>query len=184
MFLDFGVGILSSILVSKLFFIPLTASFVLTGILFSVLVDIDFIIYMIRGDGFNKNTHGHRNIFHYPILYLLLGALVTIIFFRVEWLILFTITSLSHFVHDSIGIGWGIKWFWPISKKSYKFFSNQNGRFSKKPVVSWDSDELTKTVAQYGDPHWFKNLYLRPSPVFILELLVFVFSLAVLFYIK
>ncbi len=47
MFLDIGMGVLTAIAVTKLFLMPLTWSFIAAGIVFSLLVDIDFIFAKI-----------------------------------------------------------------------------------------------------------------------------------------
>lgn len=182
MFLDIGVGILLSILVSRLFNTGLTGGFIWAGVALALLPDIDVVVelWQRKGKLGGKVAGFHRTCTHYPLLYLPIAAVVWLVF-GLMWAALFGSAVLVHFIHDSVGTGWGIKWLWPFSQKRYKFFAGKDGRVSKNLVVSWAPTELAEAMAKYGDPDWFKNIYLRPSAVFVVELAVFVLSLAVLY---
>ncbi len=120
MLLDIGVGILSSVFLSRSFGIALNPLFLGAGIVFSLLPDVDFLI------AFRKNaakSHEHRDILHYPLLFIPIGAAI-LFFFNYQLAMLFIITALLHFLHDSIGLGWGIPWLYPFSKNHYAFFIN------------------------------------------------------------
>lgn len=180
MFFDVGAGILLSILISWYFKLKLTFFIVMSGITFSLLPDIDFIIEFLRHKSVGgKVIREHREITHYPLAYIPVIILALVLFGKI-WALLFVLSIFFHFLHDSIGIGWGIKWLYPFSKKSYKFFSEKDGRFSKKFIVTWGPEELTKTVELYGDPDWIRNIYLKPSPIFITEFLLFLISVLIL----
>lgn len=181
MFLDIGVGIMLSIGISWFFQTDLTLVLIFTGIFFALLPDIDFFIEFAKhGSVGGKVIREHREIIHFPFFYAPFFVLLLVVF-GVKWAILFGLCLLAHFLHDSIGIGWGIKWFWPFSQKSYKLFSEKDGRFSSRFFVSWDQKELTDVMADKGDPDWIKNIYLRPSPIAIIEFLGFIVSLLALY---
>ncbi|MDP3015176.1 MAG: metal-dependent hydrolase [bacterium] len=180
MFLDIALGILLSIGMSLYFNIELTLLLISMGIVFVLLPDIDFFIELARhGNVGGKVIREHREVTHFPLLYIPLVVLIFFIFGKM-WGVFFGLATLFHFVHDSIGLGWGIRWFWPFSKNAYKFFSEKNGKFSKRLVVSWRKDELIDTVAKYGDPNWIKNIYLRPSKILIIEFLSFLVAIIIL----
>lgn len=182
MLLDSAIGIFSSIFVSWFFNFEISSSLVLVGIVFALLPDLDFLVEFIKhGSVGGKVIREHREIIHYPIIYV---PVVILIYFLtgIFWATLFAMGIFSHFVHDSIGIGWGIKWFWPFSKKSYKLFSEKDGSFSSRLVVSWEPEELKEVVLKYGDPDWIKNIYLRLHPVSVIELMFFIFSLIILYF--
>lgn len=180
MFLDIGIGILLSIFISWYFKYKLAFLFIASGIVFSLLPDIDFLIEFLRHKSVGgKVIREHREITHYPLFYIPIVILVLFLFGKM-WALFFILAVFFHFLHDSIGIGWGIKWLYPFSKKSYKFFCEKDGRLSKRFIISWEQDELKSVVEQYGDPNWIKNIYLRPSPVFIIEFLAFLFAIFVL----
>jgi len=180
MFLDIGIGILLSIWTSWFFHVDLMFTLILMGIIFALLPDIDFFIELIKHDSVGgKVIREHRELTHFPIIYIPVAILVYPIF-GAMWVALFSLAILAHFLHDSVGIGWGIKWFWPLSKKAYKFFSEKDGKFSRRLVVSWRPEELTKVAADYGDPNWIRNIYLQFTPIAIIEFSFFAISLLIL----
>jgi len=182
MFLDIGIGILLSIWTSWFFHTDLTFTLVLAGIAFALLPDIDFFVELIRhGSVGGKVIREHRELTHFPIIYIPIAIFVFAIF-GAMWTLFFILALFAHFLHDSIGLGWGIKWFWPFSRKAYKFFSEENGKFSfHRLIVSWNSEELTKVVAGYGDPNWIRNIYFRLTPVAVIEFSFFIISLIILY---
>ncbi len=182
MFLDIGVGILLSIWTSWFFQIDLTFSLIFIGIIFSLFPDIDFFVEFIKhGSVGGKIIREHRELIHFPLLYIPV-ILIVLSLFGIMWATFLSLGLLAHFLHDSIGIGWGIKWLWPFSKRAYKLFSEKNGTFSSRLLVSWDHKELTEVVAEHGDPDWIRNIYLRLHPVNVIEFLSFVTSLIILYF--
>lgn len=182
MLLDIAAGIFSSIFVSWFFDFEISSFLILAGIVFALLPDFDFLVEFIKHRSVGgKVIREHRELIHYPIIYI---PIVVLIYFLTDifWATLFTTGILSHFIHDSIGIGWGIKWLWPFSKKSYKLFSEKDGSFSSRLIVSWEPEELREVVLKYGDPNWIKNIYLRLHPVSVIEFIFFIFSLTVLYF--
>lgn len=181
MFLDIGIGILLSIWTSWFFHADLMFILVLAGVIFALLPDIDFFVELIKhGSVGGKVIREHRELIHFPVIYIPVAILIYVAF-GAMWAALFSLAILAHFLHDSIGLGWGIKWFWPFSRRSYKLFSEKNGRFSRRLVVSWNPEELTEVVADHGDPNWIRNIYLQFHPVAVIEFSFFVISLIILY---
>lgn len=179
MFLDIAIGIIAAIGVSELFDKSLSPLFLVGSIAFALLVDIDYLFYLSY-DGDQKYAHRHRDLLHYPLLYIPIG-MITLFFASAQWVLLFGITSFLHFLHDSIGIGWGIKWLWPFSKRNFKLFSQKDGQLSLWHHVSWSPQELDEVATQRGDPHWFRNIYLRWHPYAIAEFVSFLIALIILY---
>lgn len=103
-----------------------------------------------------KWAHEHRNILHIPLL--VAPITVTLASWSPFWAVIFALLSLSHFLLDSFGIGWGIRWLYPFNRKNYKFFYDKAGKPTlKNPIVFWEPEELRKTVEQHGNPDWVKN---------------------------
>jgi len=187
MFLDIGAGILLAILTTELFNLPLTTAFLVGGIVFALLMDINYIFHLGKG-GSSKNIHKHRDLLHHPLLYIPLGISL-ISFFNFTWAILFGLCSFVHFMHDSIGIGWGVQWLYPFSKKYYVFFYHYRpshvGGASFELIQSWKHEDIDDLAEKYGDPDWIKNIYLSLHPYSIVEFSTFIIALVVLyFYIK
>jgi len=179
--LDIGVGILLALLASRVFFLDLTWLFILVVIIFALLPDFDgFIEWLRHGTIGGKEIREHREITHFPITYILVDIIAWLVWGN-AWAFLFTTATSAHLIHDGVGIGWGIKYLWPLSKKSYKFFSEKNGAFSSRLVVSWEPEELREVVREHGDPNWFWNTYFRLHPVGLIEYAFLALSLVILY---
>lgn len=179
MFLDIGAGIIISILISSTFAIKLNSTLILIGILFTLLPDLDFIFYFLKERKVDKFSHEHRDLIHYPIFYFVIGGFLLYLIFPFYIFILFLACSLFHFLHDSVGTGWGIKWLYPFSGKNYKFFSNKDGKAAFS-VIGWSKEELKNLAQEKGDDNWIKNVFFKPSFINIVEFLAFLISLIVL----
>jgi len=186
MFLDIGVGILTAILVSNIFGLPLTAVFLLLGIIFSLLMDADFILHLVK-TGTSKNAYRHRELFHRPLIYIPLGMLI-LSFYNSAYAVLFGLASLFHFLHDSIGIGWGVQWLYPLTTDHYGFFyryqSKHKEKLPQKLLYVWKDDELDMLAKRYGDEEEIKNIYLKWHPYAIVEFSVFIVAMVVLIFSK
>lgn len=180
---DIGLGIFVALLATKLFGIELSTQLVWMSVLFALLPDADFIVHAVmhRKMG-GKYAHTHRDLFHYPLVYLLIGGVVAASF-GILWFAVFMAASLAHFVHDSMGIGWGIKWMYPFSKKISKIFSNREGDLTMGAAVTWTEEELEKVAEEKGNEHWIRDIYFRWHPIGIVENLIFLSAIVVLLYV-
>ena len=183
MLLDIGIGILSAIVVGQLFSAPLTPALVGLGLAFALLPDVDFLYSLFRYGP--RNYHAiikHRDYLHYPLLYLPAGALAAS-FFGAPWIALFLLTSLGHFVHDSIGLGWGIPWLWPFTNRNYTFFYRYlppTKRLPRQFLYRWERTDVDQLIDEYRDPDWLRNVYLHLHPVFAVEIAGFLFAVCFL----
>ncbi len=177
--LDIGIGILAAIIVSKVFSLELSPLLVGLGIALALLPDIDFLYVLLRQGPRNvRAIIRHRDLVHYPLLYLPLGALAASLF-GPEWIALFLLTSLGHFVHDSIGLGWGIPWLWPFVDRNYTFFyryAPAGKPLPRRMLYRWERTAIDQLIAEHRDPHWLKNIYLRLHPIFMTEVFGFLFA--------
>jgi membrane-bound metal-dependent hydrolase YbcI (DUF457 family) len=62
---DIGIGIILSIVLTQLFGVDLNAYYIIAGIIFALLPDIDMLIYIIPW--FKKIFQGHREWTHQPL---------------------------------------------------------------------------------------------------------------------
>lgn len=167
--LDIASGILVAALVSHFFQIPFNASLIFWGVIFNLLPDFDvFILSLNRG--LKKTTEPtstgnilyHRDLFHKPIYFLVISMLLLL--FSKQFAMLFFLGTFFHLIHDSIAVGWGIQWLWPISKNHTAFF-HVNGP-PNKPLpnqlfYNWTRQQISKIAVEYHDPNWIKNVYFR-----------------------
>lgn len=167
--LDIAIGILLGMLIPQAFGLDASWVFLVFGVGFALLPDLDAVIeYARRGAVSGKTQTIHREWFHYPLSYIPVALAIGFAAGTV-WGVLFASAIFLHFVHDSVGIGWGIKWLMPFSGISFKFFSKnpQTGKF--RTLQRWQPQELTQVVADHGDPNWLQNHYFRPSKTLFIE---------------
>lgn len=179
--LDIGIGLILGVLLSSLSGISYTTSLVI-GVIACLLPDLDFIWPNIRGSYSYKKSH--RDGLHYPLLFIPIVAVLGSVVDPYIGLAL-GIGSLLHFVHDSIGVGWGVKWLFPIDNKSYAFLYRagleaEKG-MPKKLVYVWTDEQRDKDMNKYADPKWIKHIYLQPHPYGIFEYIVLVVGVIVAF---
>ncbi|HBI25204.1 MAG: hypothetical protein UT41_C0003G0104 [Candidatus Wolfebacteria bacterium GW2011_GWC2_39_22] len=183
MLADIGLGIFVALIASNLFGIEVSAQLAGISVLFALLPDADFLVHAIahRKVG-GKYAHVHRDLFHYPLLYLGIGGVFAALF-GAAWFFVFMAASLAHFIHDSMGIGWGIKWMYPFSKKISKLFSTKEGDLSMNASATWSEKELEKVAEEKGNEHWIRDVYFRWHPVGVIENVVFIVAIVTLLYV-
>lgn len=162
--LDVVIGVMISLVLSKTFNQPFFLP-VIIGIFFVFLPDVDLAIWLVRHRGkLDRWSHEHRKLLHYPIIYLSLGYIITQTVLNDFYALLFLTCSFFHFFHDSFGIGWGIKWLFPFSRKNFKFLEKHSDE-KRRLVASWNEQELKAMVEKWGRddlpefkwPERFKN---------------------------
>ncbi len=182
MLLDIGVGILLGVYVHSLGADMSLNTLSFWGALFALSPDADFMIHLFQGGRFH-NSHRHRELFHNPLIFIPLGTLIVGLFnVYLAWL--FFLASLSHMIHDSIGIGWGVRWLWPFKNNNYalgyRVRTGKHARLPRQRFYVWPNDKIDELSKKYGDPDWFRNTYLRWHPFAVFELAVFILALIVL----
>ena len=119
----------------------------------------------------------HRDGLHYPLLFIPIVGLLGYLVDPYIGLIL-SFGALIHFIHDSIGVGWGIKWLYPFDSKSYMFLYRAglptNKSMPKKILYSWTDSERKIAMDKYGDPNWINNIYFKPHVFGVLEYLMLI----------
>lgn len=160
MFLDIKLGLLWAFLTGFLFGQELTSGWMLAGVVFALLPDIDFWIeYAMRGTVGGTVIGAHRLLLHNPIPYIPIALLVGTLS-GPAWMMLFTLGVFGHFVHDLSGMGYGIRLFWPFSDHWYKFFSSKDGEIHydfDHFITSWSPEEMKALVARRGNDNWIKE---------------------------
>ena len=183
MLLDVGIGIFAAILVGKAFTLELGPLLVGFGIAFALLPDFDLWYILLRdGNRDHRAIARHRDLGHYPLLYIPVGTLLAAVF-GAPWALLFALGAVGHFVHDSIGTGWGVPWFWPFTNRNYTFFYRYTPvakPLPKQMLYRWEHERLDEVTDEYWDPQFFKNVYGKLHPLFLAEIAVFVVALLAL----
>lgn len=178
MILDIALGIFLSAFAVKFLNLELTYWLVLACVGFVLLPDMDF----LAAWKFKGTAHQHRDLFHYPLILIPLGAIV-LLFLGWQWSFLFALGGFLHFLHDSISLGWGVKWLFPFNNKNYAFFRGgvaAEKSFPFRVFYKWTPEEVEKMAREHGDPEWFKHIYLRPSATLIVEILFLIVAIILL----
>jgi hypothetical protein len=180
MFLDIGVGVLAGIF----FQTGTTFSwyFFVFALVSALLPDIDMLWYWYaKKYRTSKVLDNHRSITHYPVVYIPV-VLVLYFYFGFHIAIVFSLLVLYHLVHDTFFIGWGVKWFWPVSQRSFKIFPDRNGKVTGKLMLSWLPNEEQKIKEWAGSSNWMKAFYMTPNVITYIEYPIFL--IAIYFFIR
>jgi membrane-bound metal-dependent hydrolase YbcI (DUF457 family) len=160
---DAGLGILSAVTVCWVFGVDPTFSLILVGILFAYIPDIDWVLDAHfwktgRVAAYAQNPYDHREGLHKPLLWALAISGFGIVFGGVGPFIAF-VAVMAHFLHDTVGTGWGMPWLWPLSKRRIKLFATKQNEVVLYPfLMSWSREELTHYITNYGRANW-KDYY-------------------------
>ena len=149
-------GLLATIVVCVVFGVKVEWQHAVLAVVLSNIVDFDAVWTYIRNDSIAAhagNLADHRDIAHYPII-VVPCFILTASVFGFFWATVVAANLVTHFVIDSVGVGWGIKWLWPFSKKNYKFLCERDNRSSTRILVSWSPAELRYAIAHYGNIDW------------------------------
>ena len=179
MFLDIAFGIFGAIIFANSQKVELSLFLILFGVISILLVDLNAFV-PTKKYKLDKFHHNHRELLHYPLVFIPAGFVLALIIFNLPLAILFAVLSFLHFIHDSVGIGWGIQWLYPFSKKFYKFFSDETNELSTRFLISWTPIEQEIAAKKYGRDNWIKYYYFRPTPISIVEYSAFIIALIVL----
>jgi hypothetical protein len=158
--LDIGVGFLLGVLLNGIS--GLSYGWCLAiGVGACLLPDIDYVLSFIKNR--KQPDTRHRDLLHYPLLLLPMLSAVMLVDNNVG--LILVLGSFLHFVHDSFGVGFGLKWLYPFKKNSYLFFfqaSTPNNRdMPKKFLYSWNDEERDVAIKKYGYADWIKHVYFR-----------------------
>lgn len=185
MLLDIKLGLLWAILVAILFGQIITPPWLLAGVFFALLPDIDFWLeYIKRGTVGGKTIDLHRTLLHAPLTYIPVTILVGV-YGGPAWMWLFGLGIFGHFIHDSMGMGYGIRWLWPFSTRWYKLFSGKDGAIhydTDHLLTSWSDEEMIALVHERGNGNWIKEelQYMRQHWLALTLKLMFTFIIATL----
>lgn len=181
---DFGHGIIITTILVNLFNLEYQLVYYIFGIIFSIILDLDALDEFVKFGNVSASKErpkDHRDGFHYPIIWIIVG--IIFIFINNFWGTLFLTSIMVHFLNDSWGTGWGIQWLWPLSNRSYKFFSRKNVDADvtfKNFLVSWTPAEKEKAMSEFGTSNWIRDYYLKPTKISIIEFGTFLISLMII----
>lgn len=185
MFLDIKLGLVWAFLVAIYFGKVITPEWLMMGIVFALLPDLDFWLeYIKRGTVGGKVIDLHRTLLHAPLTYIPIALFIGT-YFGPAWMTLFALGVFGHHIHDSVGMGYGVRWLWPFSTHWYKFFSGKDGEIHydfNHFLVSWTEEEMQELVHERGNDTWLKEDigYMRRHWLSIVWKLILTIGIAIL----
>lgn len=166
-FFDIGIGLLMATIVGAVTGSEPSWMLLAVGVTGALWPDADFIVWIMRGKKVDHLTHQHRDLLHRPLV--LTPLLTTAVWWLLGWRpgVLFVVTTIAHFTHDTIGHGWGIKWLWPVDNRywCYRSFGDQPTK-----LYAWTKQEQDELCEQYGNRQWMQQAYGGLSRSMMLEL--------------
>ncbi len=177
---DAGIGLIVSAMMIIWLDVPATFLFVLWVLAWAYLPDLDGAFHFIKtGKAVAdlENGRDHREGLHYPLIWtVMFGGLIY--FFGINvWLISAYIAIMLHFLHDMIGIGWGIQVFAPFDWGSYKLFSKKwvSADVSLTPAVTrYSKEELREALMKYGEADWIERYFCKLTHVSVVDYGLFI----------
>ena len=196
---DWANGIFAVLLASWWFGVdPLWWHFVV-GLVLSHTPDVDAIPELLRRGkvaASAEHPHDHRDALHYPVVLITLAGVVA--YLVPYWGTIFLIAVTLHLINDLYGTGWGIKLFWPLSKKNYKLLGRRVNRLRYLLVkdddwdsqiyeerrlrflVSWTPEELPTYMTKWGIDDWIPKYYFHLNSISIIEYGLFVVAVSLM----
>jgi len=96
------------------------------------------------------------------------------------WAVLVAANVFIHFVIDSFGPGWGVKWLFiphaPKTWSNYKLFCDRDGTPSLRVLMSWKHTEIKQVIFMHGDKDWLQKYF--QSTLFLLEYVILMLTVA------
>ncbi len=182
---DIGLGILAALGIERAFDLPFSWLHMVIGIAFAFILDADILFDKdVWSDGYPSahadSPYDHRELLHKPSIWLLIFC-VAVFFIPLEFVLIAGSATFLHFVHDSMGTGFGIMWLWPFSTDNYKFFAAKDDPLTIRSfMTSWSREELPEVIRRHGVKEWIPLLYFRLTWVSGVEYAIFTLGIAAL----
>jgi len=185
---DAGIGLIVTSVMILWFGAPHTVWFIVWTIAWAYLPDLDGAFHFIKtGKAVAdlENGRDHREGLHYPLLWTLFFGVIIYIFGFNIWLISAFTAMMLHFLHDMIGIGWGVQIFAPLDWGSYKLFSKKwvSADVTLSPIVTrYSKSELREALIKYGEADWIERYFCKWTHVSLVDYGLFLVGVISIFF--
>lgn len=160
MFTDLIIGLITGLTLVSLE--GSQQSIILFSLVFSILPDLDFLIYHSFYP-IDRFSHKHRRILHLPLIYILIGTIILKVMNADMFLyISFIFLSLWHFIHDTLSLGFGVQWFFPFTNRQYLWGSDiKTSKKIFKKLYSDTPENIDTHADTHGDDNWAKKSFFK-----------------------
>lgn len=166
MFFDIGVGLLIASIVGNHMQAQSPWLMLAVGVAGSLWPDIDFLVWLARRKKLDHLAHKHRDLLHKPLMFVPLFSIAVYYTLGQAAFAAFQLASIAHFLHDSIGHGWGIKWLWPLTDR---YFCLRSVGEAKPRFYAWTPVQQDVMCEKFGNRHWARQSYGSFGPTLLLE---------------
>ena len=177
MLLDIGMGLLLTTMFAAVTGAEPSWQLPLVGIAGCLAPDVDFIIWILRGKKLDHLTHQHRDLLHRPLIFTPLTTTLVWLWLGPSAAVLFGTGTVAHFIHDTIGQGWGILLFWPLDSRFYCIRSYGD---QPRQLYGWTKEEQDELCEEHGNRHWMQQDYGRLGGPLMRECIVLIAGLITL----
>lgn len=155
MILDISLGLLLAWLFSYNGWVEMSWPVLLLACVSTLLPDLDFPVWLAQHKWrTNRWTYQHRDLLHYPmILPFVWGGLAWMVSANPGLGGLAAAGVLAHFVHDTVGGAWGIRWLYPFWG-GYVVYRRLPPDAPKSRWVFLNRMEQDHFVHVYGNDKW------------------------------
>lgn len=143
------------------------------GAIIAVAPDLDIPLYKLIISAKPERITEHRDLLHKPLFIIPIFA---ILYASVSpfWAYLATLCLLAHFIHDSTGSGYGVKWFLPFSQNTYKLCEN-------RIICKWTPKETAKNPWSPTLDWWLEEYYLKLTTEGMAGVILAIIALIIIF---
>ena len=112
-----SAAIIAPLLIIAMDYHIITTIFVvIIAMIVSVSPDSDIPLSKLLVSDDPRHISNHRDVLHKPLA--IIPIFAVLYYFSAFWAYLIGLCLLAHFIHDSTGSGYGVKWLLPFSKNS------------------------------------------------------------------
>ena len=183
---DTGLGLIAVTITAVSFNEPYSLLFVSWVLLWAYLPDLDGLLHFFNTNHFVADIeHGrdHREGLHYPLFWALMFSVVVYIFGLNAWTFSAVLVTVFHFLHDMIGVGWGVQILAPFDMGSYRLFSKKwvSADISLWPIlIRYSPEEQVEAIRNLGEVDWIDRYFCRLTPVSVIDYGLFVLGCVML----
>ena len=154
MFIHLLAGALIFLWLGEMYDFDVNGLYLFVGGCFGILPDVIGAL-MTWNLKFYRWTHAHRNDMFHTIYYPIVVFFAFWATLGLECGIVIGLAVLSHILLDVFGVGWGLRLFYPIDRRTYKLFSG--GRL----VQVWDDRAIFRLTREFHDDDWFFRILFK-----------------------
>ncbi len=175
MFLDIVMGLVIGVVTGVIAGGAVVPALALWGVVFALLPDVDFVVHRLWRRMDPHFDYLHRTLLHRPLVYVPVVAALAWWLSGVPFAVMAVLASLWHFAHDSIGVGFGVQWLWPVSDDwigwRHRGLAQCAGRDDVPRMCRVPSAKVDAYVRAQTPPaqSWIVQAYLRPSATALVE---------------